>query len=105
MPHDLTRVRSRKVERDSKLLISQIFLSDLPEDLSAYLRNCVEQIKALHPSHQHCIYNNATLRDFIAGNFGDRASPCPLSAAGLSRSRETTNASDRSRSAARRLEG
>lgn len=61
-----------QVDGEAKLLISQIFLSDLPEDLSPHLRICVQQIKALHPSHQHCIYNNETLQKFIAANFDDR---------------------------------
>lgn len=54
------------------MFVSQIFLSDSPEDLSPYLKNCVENIKKLHPSHQHRIYDNGTLRDFIETNFSSK---------------------------------
>jgi mannosyltransferase OCH1-like enzyme len=54
------------------LFISQIFLSDLPEELSPYLRTCVERIKTLYPSHQHCLYTNETLRNFIAAHFSNK---------------------------------
>lgn len=51
--------------------VSQIFLSDVADDLSPYLNRCVEGIKRLHPTFSHTLYNNQTLREFIVTNFDD----------------------------------
>lgn len=50
--------------------ISQIFLTNNPEEkLSPFLEHCTSTIDAWFPNAEHVIYNNETLRAFIAENY------------------------------------
>jgi mannosyltransferase OCH1-like enzyme len=52
--------------------ISQIFLSTDPaEELSPFLKHATGTIDACFPSAEHVIYSDASLRAFIAENYGE----------------------------------
>lgn len=53
--------------------ISQIFLTtDSEEELSPFLEHCTSTIDAWFPNDDHVIYNNETLRTFIAENYDEK---------------------------------
>ena len=49
--------------------ISQIFLSDVSDELSPFLQHATGTVKAAFPSANHAVYNKETLRQFIADNY------------------------------------
>ena len=49
--------------------ISQIFLSDKKENLSNFLINTTSSVAEYYHDHEHIIYNNETLREFIKNNY------------------------------------
>ena len=49
--------------------VSQIYISDSKADLPEYLATCVAQVKKLYPEFEYHLYNQETLRQFIADHF------------------------------------
>ena len=49
--------------------VSQIYISDSKADLPEYLATCVAQVKKLYSEFEYHLYNQETLRQFIADHF------------------------------------
>lgn len=54
----------------SARIISQVFLTDSPDpELSPFLKYATETVRSAFPDHEHTIYNQETLRQFIVENY------------------------------------
>lgn len=51
------------------MIISQIFLSDIKEELPSFIKNCISTIKSAHPFDEYRLYDNESLVEFIKNNY------------------------------------